>query len=79
MAAVKPSHKFLCQTLGATLGAREDQSLTFFRIEQLADDIRFLSRPDLVGLELHAFGRLEHGAQSNPNRLAHIVTHQPGN
>src|SRR5580704_16651486 len=66
------------KTLGATLGARENQSLALFCIKQLTEDVEFLSRPDFVGLELYAFRGLEHGTQSDPDRIAHVLTHQTG-
>src|SRR5215469_7295517 len=69
------AHKFLRQPLGAPLGSCEDQRLALFCIKQLPETVEFLSRSHFVGLELYAFGGLEHPAQSEPNRIAHVLTY----
>src|SRR5438445_709823 len=36
------------------------------------------SAPHFVGLELYAFGRLQHRTQGDPYWVAHVIVHQPG-
>ena len=56
------AYQFLRQPFGGALGARKDQRLTRFCVEQFTENVQFLSRPHFVGAELHAFGGLQHGA-----------------
>ncbi len=71
--------QFLGQPFGAAFGAREDQRLAFFCIEQLAQHIELLARTNFVSLQLHAFRGLEHRTQGDAHRIAHVVIHQAGN
>src|SRR6185437_1448858 len=45
------AHQFLSEPFCATLRAREDQSLSFFCIEQLAKNVDLFSRTHFVRLE----------------------------
>src|SRR5215469_6291835 len=72
------AHKFLRQPLGASLGSCEDQRLALLCIKELPETVEFFSWPHFVGLELYAFSGLEHRAQSEPNRIAHVLTYEAG-
>ena len=70
--------QFLGQPLRATLGARENQRLSLFFVEQLPQHVQLFGRAHFISLELHALRRLQDRAQSDPHRLARVVIHQRG-
>ena len=70
------AHQFLRQPFRATLRAGEDQSLSFFCIEQLAEDADLFSRTHFVRLEFDALGGLQHRPQCDSHRIAHVFIHQ---
>src|SRR5579871_1642564 len=72
------AYKFLGQALGTPLGAAKDESLSLFCVKQLTQDVEFFSWAHFVRLKFDAFGGLEYRAQSNSNRIAHVLVHQTG-
>src|ERR1022692_2722855 len=70
--------QFLSEALSAALGAGEDESLSLFRIEKLAEDIELFAGPHFVGFEFHAFGWFQDRTQRNPHGVAHVLVHQAG-
>src|SRR5258708_34895037 len=68
----------LRQALGATLGAGKDESLSFFGIEKLAENVELFAGTDFVGFELYAFSGLQDRAERNADWIAHVFVHESG-
>src|ERR1035438_8993763 len=68
--------QLLCQTLCATFGASEDEGLSFFGVEKLAEHVELFAGTDFVSLQFYAFGWFENRAQSYPNWITHVFVHE---
>ena len=72
------ARQFLGETLGAALGAGEDQGLTFFAVEKLAEDVDFFAGTNFVSFQFYTLGRLQNRAQRYADWIAHVFMHQSG-
>src|ERR1700733_7690467 len=64
------------ETIGSALGAREHEATSLVLREQTAERIELAIGRDLEGAQADVFGRLEHRAKFDANRLAHVVVHE---
>src|SRR6202158_2952 len=70
--------QFLSQALGATFRAGEDESLSFFRVEELTENVELFAGTDFVGPQFNACGWFQDGTQRNSYRIAHVFVHESG-
>ena len=70
--------KVLGEALGAALGAGEDERLTFFVVEKLAENVDLFAGTNFVGFEFHAFGGLQDRTQRDAHGIAHVFMDESG-